>query len=220
MVCWPSSEEVWGTDLAAVQDAIVGIAQAIARFEPVSMLARAEEIEGLRHILGEVELVPAPVDDLWARDTLPNFVVRANKAGERRLAATHATFNGWGDKQIHDGDAQLAAVVAQHVGVELLEFGLVGEGGAVEVDGTFDRALVRHPRFRGSIEPRKCRVLRAVGDRLTVLASFPERSVCISPTTAPLVPTSAAVPDFGEVLHLPAGVHWIQEVWRRNDFEA
>lgn len=135
-MCWPSSEEVWGTDLAAVQDAIVGIAQAIARFEPVSMLARAEEIEGLRHILGEVELVPAPVDDLWARDTLPNFVVRANKAGERRLAATHATFNGWGDKQIHDGDAQLAAVVAQHVGVELLEFGLVGEGGAVEVDGT------------------------------------------------------------------------------------
>lgn len=135
-MCWPSSEEVWGSDLATVQDAIVGIAQAIARFEPVTMLARPEEIEALRDIFAdEVELLEAPVDDLWARDTLPNFVRRTNGAGELELAAAHATFNGWGDKQIHAGDTQLAAIVAKQLGVQLLEFGLVGEGGAVEIDG-------------------------------------------------------------------------------------
>jgi len=134
-MCWPSSEAVWGPDLAAVQDAIVGIAQAIARFEPVMLLARQEDIEALRETFGEeVELLVAPVDDLWARDTLPNFVVREGATGPE-IAAAHATFNGWGDKQIHSGDTQLAAVVAEHLGVQLLDFDLVGEGGAIEIDG-------------------------------------------------------------------------------------
>jgi agmatine deiminase len=134
-MCWPSSDEVWGTDLASVQDAIVAIAQAIAGFEPVTMLARPEEIEALRDIFSdEVELLEAPVDDLWARDTLPNFVVRAGQGGAE-IAAAHATFNGWGDKQIHAGDTQLAGVVAAHLGVQLFDFDLVGEGGAVEIDG-------------------------------------------------------------------------------------
>ena len=136
-MCWPSSAEVWGSDLISVQDAIVGIALAIARFEPVMMLARPEEIDALREIFADdVELLAAPVDDLWARDTLPNFVRRTNGPGELELAAAHAKFNGWGGKQINSGDTQLAAIVAEHLGVQLLEFDLVGEGGAVEVDGS------------------------------------------------------------------------------------
>jgi agmatine deiminase len=135
-MCWPSSTEVWGEDLRGVQDAIVEIALAIAEFEPVTMLARATEIDDLADIFGDaVELVEAPVDDLWARDTLPNFVVRARADGGSELAAAHATFNGWGGKQIHAGDTQLAALVAAHLGIELFDSGLVGEGGAVEVDG-------------------------------------------------------------------------------------
>jgi agmatine deiminase len=119
-----------------VQDTIVRIALAIVDFEPVSMLVRKEEIGALSVLLGhDIELVAAPVDDLWARDTLPNFVVRDGSVGVRELAAAHARFNGWGGKQIHDGDTQLAAIVADHVGVELLDSGLVGEGGGIEVDG-------------------------------------------------------------------------------------
>ncbi len=135
-MCWPSSEQIWGPDLVDVQDAIIRIATAIARFEPVTMLARPEEIEALGEILEfGVEVLEAPVDDLWARDTLPNFVVRSNEAGALEMAAAHATFNGWGGKQVHDGDTQLAALVADQLGVPLLAFGLVGEIGAVEVDG-------------------------------------------------------------------------------------
>ena len=135
-MCWPSSSEVWGTDLDGVQDAIVRIAQAIAEFEPVTMLVRPQELSSLAAVLGgDIQLIAAPVDDLWARDTLPNFVVRTNAAGQIERAAAHATFNGWGNKQIHAGDAQLAAVVAEHLQIPLLEFGLTGEGGAVEIDG-------------------------------------------------------------------------------------
>ena len=135
-MCWPSSTEVWGSDLGAVQDDIIRIAQAISQFEPVTMFARAEELDLLADVLGDdVELVEGPVDDLWARDTLPHLVVRTRADGAREVVAAHATFNGWGDKQIHDGDTQLAAILADLLGIELFNPGLVGEGGAIEVDG-------------------------------------------------------------------------------------
>ena len=134
-MCWPSSREVWGPDLSDVQDTIVEIALTIASFEPVSMLARPEEIGPIRSMLKGIEIVGAPVDDLWARDTLPNFLVRHRANAVFELAAGHARFNGWGGKQISKGDRQLAGLVAKRLGISLFDSGLVGEGGAVEVDG-------------------------------------------------------------------------------------
>ncbi len=135
-MCWPSSEEVWGADLSGVQDAIARIATAIVAFEPVTMLARPDQVEAVRDRFGdEVEVVEATVDDLWARDTLGNFVVREREDGTVELGAGRVRFNGWGDKQVHDGDAQLAATVAELLGIELVDSGIVGEGGGLEVDG-------------------------------------------------------------------------------------
>ena len=134
-MCWPSNRRIWGPDLVDVQDAIVSIARVIGDFEPVTMLARPEETDRLRGLLEGVTLVPAPVDDLWARDTLPNFLIRTSADGSWRLGAGRVRFNGWGKKQIHNGDVALAGIVADHLGVELIESGLVGEGGGLEVDG-------------------------------------------------------------------------------------
>jgi agmatine deiminase len=134
-MCWPSSQRIWGPDLVDVQDAVTAIARAIRDFEPVTMLARPEESGRVRRLLDGVTVVPAPVDDLWARDTLPSFLVRKAPDGSTDLAAGRVRFNGWGDKQVHSGDAALAQVVADHLGVELIESGLVGEGGGLEVDG-------------------------------------------------------------------------------------
>ena len=134
-MCWPSSKDVWGRDLKGVQDTIIEIALTIAEFEPVSMLVRPEGIAALRPQLKGVELLSAPVDDLWARDTLPNFLVR-RKGKSVELSAAHARFNGWGAKQIFSGDTQLAGLVAKRLSIPLVDCGLVGEGGAIEVDGT------------------------------------------------------------------------------------
>jgi agmatine deiminase len=134
-MCWPSSRQIWGPDLPDVQDAIVSVALTIKDFEPVTMLARPGETGRLRGRLKGVTLVPAPVDDLWARDTLPSFLIRTSADGSTRLAAGRVRFNGWGSKQVHTGDAALAKMVADHVGVELVDSGLVGEGGGIEVDG-------------------------------------------------------------------------------------
>lgn len=135
-MCWPSSEAIWGEDLPDVQDTIERLAVTIAKYEPVTVLCRAEEIADLRERTGgSVDILEAPVDDLWARDTLPCFVTGVDGSGAPALAAGHVRFNGWGDKQRHDGDAQLAALVATHLGIPLVESGLTGEGGGIEVDG-------------------------------------------------------------------------------------
>ena len=134
-MCWPSSKEVWGKDLTGVQDAIVEIASTILEFEPVSMLARPGEVVEVRRLLGGVNVFAGPVDDLWARDTLPNFLIRRRADGTSELGASHARFDGWGGKQISSGDTQLAALLAKRLGVTLTNSGLTGEGGGIEVDG-------------------------------------------------------------------------------------
>ncbi len=133
-MCFPSSDAIWGADLAAVQRALVGIARAIAPYEPVRMLVRPAARRAAAALAGaDVELVDGPVDDLWARDTLPLMLTRRD--GAAGLAASHAHFNGWGGKQAHAGDARLAEHVARLLDVPLLDGGVTGEGGGVETDG-------------------------------------------------------------------------------------
>lgn len=135
-MCWPSNRDVWGDDLEAVQDTIAEIALTIAEFEPVTMLCRPDQLDALgARTGGAIELLAAPVDDLWARDTLPCFVTGIDQNGSVALAAARFRFNGWGGKPVHDGDSQLAGVVAQHLRIELIDSGLVGEGGGIEIDG-------------------------------------------------------------------------------------
>ena len=136
-----ASRAVWGDKLLAeVQRNLVAIAQAIARHEPVTLLVRPEEESLARRLLGgatggpgahPVTLLPAPLDDLWMRDTGPVFV--RNAAGQK--AAIDFNFNGWGDKQDWARDAKVAALVAGRAGVRRISARLVLEGGAIEVDG-------------------------------------------------------------------------------------
>lgn len=71
------------------------------------------------------------------RDTGPVFV--KNAKGE--LAGVDFNFNGWGNKQVHARDADVAAYVTESLGVERLETEWVIEGGGIEVDGQ-DTAIV------------------------------------------------------------------------------
>ena len=135
-MCFPSCEDVWGDDLDAVQRTIASIATTIEGFEPVRMLVRPAARQVAFDLVGSaVELIDAPVDDLWARDMLPLFLKPTDAANPVSLAAGRVRFNGWGGKQVHAGDAQLAAFVAGVVGAPLIDSGLTGEGGGLEVDG-------------------------------------------------------------------------------------
>lgn len=128
-----ASEGIWGADLLPeVRRSLAATAQAIARFEPVSMLVRPSELDVAKGLLGsaDVELVAFDIDDLWIRDSGPVFV----KDGQAK-AGVDFNFNGWGDKQEHGKDAKVAELVTGRAGVKTLRTDLVLEGGALEVDG-------------------------------------------------------------------------------------
>ncbi|MEU4119915.1 agmatine deiminase family protein [Kitasatospora sp. NPDC028055] len=131
VMSWPASESVWGEQLPEVRKDIAGLAQAIAAREPVVMMARPEQQEAAQKACGSaVEVVPAAVDDLWARDTLPVFVEEGGK-----VKGVDFNFNGWGDKQQHANDSKIARTVLARFGVERVETPLVAEGGSFETDG-------------------------------------------------------------------------------------
>lgn len=133
LMMWPASRKVHADPvfLRMLQQTIADIANTIADFEPVILLAEASEHTRIRKILrADIELWDIPTEDLWARDAGPLFA----KQGDD-LVISHIAFNGWGNKQIHARDGEVAAKVADQMGVEMIASGLTGEAGGVEHDG-------------------------------------------------------------------------------------
>ncbi|MEM6492711.1 MAG: agmatine deiminase family protein, partial [Pseudomonadota bacterium] len=131
---WPVSRRVYrdAAFLDIVQRTIADVANTIADFEPVTMLAAAADHAGARSRLSaSVALWDVPTEDLWCRDAGPIFVV--NDRGD--IAISHIQFNGWGEKQINVRDSRIASRVAERLGLALLPTGLRGEAGGVEQDG-------------------------------------------------------------------------------------
>ena len=48
---------------------------------------------------------------------------------------SHIQFNGWGNKQPHQHDAQIAKRVAEALDCNVIPSGLVGESGGIETNG-------------------------------------------------------------------------------------
>lgn len=128
-----ASREIWGKKLLPeVQRNLATIALTIAQYEPVSMLVRQSDLPVAQQLMGnKVALIVCPLDDLWLRDSGPVFVVTEN--GDK--AAVDFNFNGWGEKQDFDDDAELASFVARRAGVRRIQSDLILEGGGIEVDG-------------------------------------------------------------------------------------
>ncbi len=128
-----AKEEVWGRKLLpVVRHNLALIARTVAQFEPVTMLVRPDELQLARQLVGaDVELLTCALDDLWMRDTGPVFVTTS--AWDK--AAVDFNFNGWGGKQAHDHDAQVARWVSRKAKTDAIKSELVLEGGGIEVDG-------------------------------------------------------------------------------------
>lgn len=131
---WPVYAPVYGKGrfLRQVQSTIAEIANTIAEFEPVVMLAHPSFHAKARKALSEnVELWDIPADDLWCRDSGPLFA--RNTSGQ--LSVRNMNFNGWGDRYPLKEDRKIAARVADRLDLPLFESGLKGEPGGVEADG-------------------------------------------------------------------------------------
>jgi agmatine deiminase len=134
LMAWPARRAVWGDQLAQAKADYAATANAVAAFEPLSMIcANAQEAAEARAALtADAEIVELPIDDSWLRDSGPIFVLDA----DGRRAGVHFGFNSWGEKFAPwDHDAAIGGLLVDRLGDRRYDAPFVLEGGSVAVDG-------------------------------------------------------------------------------------
>ncbi|WP_407314530.1 agmatine deiminase family protein [Desulfosporosinus sp. SB140] len=134
-ISWPVQASMCHPeDYEAVCRGYAEIIQAIAEFEPITVILNPGDSEKLSRLFsnGRIELLKIEHNDAWLRDNGPTFLVR--DSGD--LAGVNWRFNAWGGKyKPWDLDDKVAGKVLKHVGVTKFDAPLVMEGGSLHVDG-------------------------------------------------------------------------------------
>ena len=131
---WPCRLALWGELMEHAHADYAEVANAIARFEPVTMIAAdANDAELARARCHDgVDVVELPLDDSWLRDCGPIYVY--GEDGTRR--AVHFRFNAWGEKYPPwDRDAEVGGAIARRFGDAVTPAPIVLEGGSILGDG-------------------------------------------------------------------------------------
>jgi agmatine deiminase len=179
LIAWPTEarrEILWGDQLDAAREVHALVAHAIARFEPVLLVADPSEADDAANRIDSdrIEVLAAPIDDSWLRDSGP--VLATTPDGARHALCFR--FTGWGGSFTpFDRDATIAARLAAQLEAPAYDVGIAGEGGALAVDGagtvvTTERCLLNPNRNPGRSRADIDRVLRRAygADRVVWLA--------------------------------------------------
>ncbi|MEN9603485.1 MAG: hypothetical protein RL545_174 [Actinomycetota bacterium] len=135
-MAWPSNGYTLGEteeDANRARQTWANVANAVVRFEPVTMVVSWEDIAVAKSFLDpKVELLPAKLNDAWMRDIGPTFVKDGNK-----LSAVNWIFNGWGAQSwaTWNYDDKIAGVIAEASNIERIDSPLINEGGGIHVNG-------------------------------------------------------------------------------------
>jgi agmatine deiminase len=136
-MAWPTTGYTLGESAEEEDEARrcwASVANAIVRFEPVTMVVDPTDLDIAReHLDPSVSLVEAPLDDAWMRDIGPTFVVGTD--GE--LAGVDWVFNGWGAQgwATWEKDARIATSVCGFAEVPIVASRMINEGGGIHVNG-------------------------------------------------------------------------------------
>jgi agmatine deiminase len=135
--CWMAwvFHPEWGSLLRSAKQELQDLIVTVSRYEPVRLLTPAHAVgEAQSYFAGRnVEIVSAPVDDIWMRDIAPIYAMRGNHAVPIDL-----NFNGWGNSEYREprpGD-RLASVASHLFGPCVFSAPFIAEGGAFAVDGS------------------------------------------------------------------------------------
>lgn len=144
-MAWPASDYMAADSTEVANEARAAwaaVANAIVRFEPVTMVVDPAHLSSCRAWLDDaVEIVEAPLDDAWMRDIGPTFV----RTADGSLAGVNWVFNGWGGQEWSswEKDAEIASMVCRTAGITSIDSPLTNEGGGIHVDGEGTVLLTR-----------------------------------------------------------------------------
>jgi agmatine deiminase len=135
LMAWPCRAELWGATMGQARAEYAEVANAVAAFEPVTMIANAgaDAVAARAACTAAVDIVELPLDDSWLRDCGPIYVY--DDDGTR--LAVHFSFNAWGEKfPPWERDAAVGRLIAEHLGDRVVAAEMVLEGGSILSDGT------------------------------------------------------------------------------------
>jgi agmatine deiminase len=153
-LAWPHNLDTWPGKFDVIPPIYAAMVAKIARFERVRLAVTDEkQIEPVRAMILDaarrtekeapgpllpIDIFHLPTNDAWVRDHGPIFVNRLAAAapGGPKQIALDWRFNSWGEKY---GAFDLDDVVPQKLGLrygfEVIEPGIVLEGGSIDVNG-------------------------------------------------------------------------------------
>ncbi|MCI0714360.1 MAG: agmatine deiminase [Chloroflexi bacterium] len=167
--CWmlfPMRPDVWRENGKPVQQVFAQVAEAIARFEPVTVCVAESGFTPARRLLSpHIRVIAMAYNDAWMRDIGPTFLIN----GEGCVRAVDWQFNAWGGLYSDfSSDMLVAQKMLEIEYVDRYEADFVLEGGSIHVDGegtliTTKECLLhpnRNPHLsQGDIEERLCEYL-------------------------------------------------------------
>lgn len=127
IMSWPPIEEVIAVDIEGFRHEVEVIAKAIARFEPVVMVADPKDAaEAKQRMASEprIQVAEIPVDCCWIRDNGPIFV--CNQEGE--AAGVRFDFNGWGGRVGCTATREMPSRVLEFLGIAEFSADFICEG--------------------------------------------------------------------------------------------
>lgn len=132
---WPTRPDNWGQCARPAQVAFAAVANAIGRFEPVTIGVSPGFQDSARILLdpSTVAVVVIEQDDSWMRDTGPIFVVAGTLPREsRHVRGVDWIFNAWGGMlggcfSNWDKDDAIASTVLGLTGAERYKANLIFE---------------------------------------------------------------------------------------------
>ncbi|KAJ2978214.1 hypothetical protein NQ176_g3940 [Zarea fungicola] len=167
IMAWPSidnsaySDSV--DDLSDTTTDITNIAQAVSKFEPVTLLVVQSRLSDAQSTFADsknITLLPIqtyPKLDLWMRDMAPTFAFDGT-AADSRLYGVDYNFNGWGNKYPTGSCISLASMILYKKKIPRVPSSLITEGGSLEVDGEgtlliTDSSILNDNRNPGKTKP-------------------------------------------------------------------
>lgn len=132
---WPHNEEHWPGNFGPIPAVFAKIAVTLSEGENVYICVKDQEMEdSARALIGpnaKVKFFHIPTDASWSRDHGPIYV----RDGER-LLITDWIFNSWGGKyEPWDQDDIVPQKIGEIFKTEVVQPGIVLEGGSIDVNG-------------------------------------------------------------------------------------
>jgi agmatine deiminase len=146
---WPHNLETWPGKFEPIPPIFARMAAAIASYEPLRLLVQPHvDLEQIRSLIlaaptptggrlrpDSFDLIPVATNDSWVRDHGPIFVNQRDAKGPSQIALDWR-FNSWGEKYgAFDLDDVVPKRLGERYGFEVIEPGIVLEGGSIDVNG-------------------------------------------------------------------------------------